>query len=46
MDKLINLQKVAIAAEQKGVVLPAAFNKSLEKLVSRGNIAGTVISQQ
>tara|TARA_R110000823_G_C15938918_1_gene500236 strand:+ start:1171 stop:3321 length:2151 start_codon:yes stop_codon:yes gene_type:complete len=46
MDKLINLQKVAIVAEQKGTVLPTAFYKSLEKLVSGGNIAGTVLSQQ
>tara|TARA_R100000541_G_scaffold27396_1_gene36685 strand:- start:4519 stop:6678 length:2160 start_codon:yes stop_codon:yes gene_type:complete len=44
IDKLINLQKVAIAAESKGVTLSQGFYTSLEKLVGRGNITGTVIS--
>tara|TARA_R110000823_G_scaffold315134_2_gene445865 strand:+ start:697 stop:2778 length:2082 start_codon:yes stop_codon:yes gene_type:complete len=44
MDKLINLQKVAIAAEQKGVKLSTEYYKSLDRLIGTGNIAGTVLS--
>ena len=44
MDKLINLQKVAIAAEKQGTKLPPSFYTSLQKLVGVGNIAGTTMS--
>jgi hypothetical protein len=44
MDKLINLQKVAIASQQRGVKLPPAFYKSFESLVGTGNIMGTTLT--
>ena len=41
MDKLISLQKAAIAAEKQGVDISQQLALSLEKLVGRGNILGT-----
>jgi hypothetical protein len=41
MDKLISLQKAAIAAEKQGVDITQQLAISLEKLVGRGNILGT-----
>jgi len=41
MDKLISLQKAAIAAEKQGVDISQQLAISLEKLVGRGNILGT-----
>jgi hypothetical protein len=44
MDKLISLQKAAIAAEKQGVDISQQLAISLEKLVGRGNILGTAYS--
>jgi hypothetical protein len=44
MDKLISLQKAAIAAEKQGVDISQQLAISLEKLVGRGNILGTASS--
>jgi len=42
MDKLISLQKAAIAAEKQGLNITHQLAISLDKLVGRGNILGTV----
>ena len=42
IDKLISLQKVAIEAHKQGKGLPPAYYKSLEQLMNRGIIGGTL----
>lgn len=44
MDKLISLQKAAIAAEKQGVDITQQLVVSLEALIGRGNILGTAFS--
>jgi hypothetical protein len=44
IDKMISLQKAAIAAEKGGVDISQQLLLSLEKLTRRGNIAGTTLS--
>ena len=44
MDKLISLQKAAIAAEKQGVDITTQLTLSLDKLIGRGNIMGTTLS--
>ena len=44
IDKMISLQKAAIAAEKGGVDISQQLLLSLEKLTRRGNVAGTVLS--
>ncbi len=41
MDKLISLQKAAIAAEKQGVDITQQLVVSLEALIGRGKILGT-----
>jgi len=42
IDRLISLQKVAIEAQKQGKGLPPAYYKSLEQLMGRGVIGGTL----
>ena len=44
MDKLINLQKAAIAAQNQGIDISQQLALSLQALVGRGNVMGTALS--
>jgi len=44
IDKLINLQKAAIAAQNKGIDISQQLALSLQALVGRGNVMATAVS--